>query len=45
MLFVVKIFRSGDSSAGIVMGYGLSGLGSIPGMVRFFSSPHGPDRL
>jgi hypothetical protein len=28
-----------DSSVGIATGYGLDGLGSVPGMARFFSSP------
>jgi hypothetical protein len=36
---------SRDSSVGTVTGYKLDGLGSIPGSVRFFSSPQRPDRL
>jgi hypothetical protein len=32
-------------SVGIAPGYGLDGPGSIPGSVRFFSSPQRPDRL
>jgi hypothetical protein len=34
-----------DRSVGIATGYGLYGLGSIPGVERFFCFPQGPDRL
>jgi hypothetical protein len=37
--------RSRDSSVGIATGYRLHGRGSIPGIVRFFSSPQCPDRI
>jgi hypothetical protein len=33
------------SPVGIATSYGLDGPGSIPGSVRFFSSPQRPDRL
>jgi hypothetical protein len=33
-------FWSQDRTRGIAMGYGLAGLGSIPGSVRFFSLLH-----
>jgi hypothetical protein len=36
---------SWDSSVGIVVGYGLDGLGSIPGSARFFSYPQHPDQF
>jgi hypothetical protein len=36
---------SWDRSVGLVMGYGLDGLCSIPSSARFFSSPQCPGRL
>jgi hypothetical protein len=43
--YLLVEMRSQDTSVGIVMGYGLDGLGLIPGSERFFSSPPHPDRL
>jgi hypothetical protein len=37
--------RSREISVGMATGYGLDGLGSIPGSARFFFSPQLPDRL
>jgi hypothetical protein len=44
--YVLKhLWRSRDSSVGIATGYGLEGLGSIRGSIRFLSSPQRLDRL
>jgi hypothetical protein len=44
-IHVLNYVGVGIAQVSITMGYGLDGPGSIPGSVRFLSSPQRPDRL